>query len=184
MIMNLIVNAHDAMPTGGSITVETSSVVLDGTYAASNPGVAVGSYVLLAVTDTGVGMDRATQERVVEPFFTTKEQGRGTGLGFATVYGIVQQSGGHVSFQSEPGRGTTFHIFLPRTDSVETALPQHQPGVSLRGSETVLLVEDEAPVRHVVRSILVKKGGGNGGDGQEHNVFVPPTAAGDAAHGS
>jgi PAS domain S-box-containing protein len=159
VIMNLVVNARDAMPRGGNITIETSSVVLDDAYAASHAGVTPGAHVLLAVSDTGVGMDRATQERIFEPFFTTKAQGKGTGLGLSTVYGIVQQSAGHISVDSEIGRGTTFKVYLPQTDRVEnTAATQPVPSRPIRGAETVLLVEDEAPVRQVMRSILSKSG--------------------------
>jgi CheY-like chemotaxis protein len=158
VIMNLVVNARDAMPDGGQLTVETSSVVVDEAYAASHAGIAPGAYVLLVVTDTGCGMDRATQDRVFEPFFTTKEQGRGTGLGLSMVYGIVRQSGGHIWLASELGHGTTFQVYLPRTDRIAEPAVEAQPSVGMRGSETILLVEDEDPVRHVVRSILTKGG--------------------------
>jgi two-component system, cell cycle sensor histidine kinase and response regulator CckA len=157
VIMNLAVNARDAMPEGGRLTIEACNVELDESFGHAPAMLAPGRYVLLAVTDSGTGMDAETQAHIFEPFFTTKEKGKGTGLGLATVYGIVKQSGGYIWVYSEPGHGTTFKIYLPRIEeeNVSQALDTRSDPRSLqRGSETVLLVEDEKGVRELAREYL------------------------------
>jgi two-component system, cell cycle sensor histidine kinase and response regulator CckA len=159
VILNLAVNARDAMPHGGRLTILTANVDLDEDYACLHPPQPQGRYVLLSVSDTGIGMDAATQAHIFEPFFTTKEQGKGTGLGLSTVYGVIRQSGGHIWVYSEPGLGTTFKIYLPRTDeAVLVEKPIVGLATSLRGTETILLAEDEEPLRELTRNLLVDSG--------------------------
>jgi two-component system, cell cycle sensor histidine kinase and response regulator CckA len=158
VLMNLVVNARDAMPQGGAVTIETANVTLDGLYAGRHIAVKPGAYVLLAVSDNGSGMDAGTQARLFEPFFTTKGAGRGTGLGLSTVFGIVKQSGGSVEVVSQPGQGSSFKVYLPRIDqpvALETDGPEAQAS---RGSETILLVEDDDMVRTLVHETLQRQG--------------------------
>jgi PAS domain S-box-containing protein len=155
VLLNLAVNARDAMPDGGRLVIETANVTLDDEFVRSRSESEPGPHVVISVTDAGHGMDAATLARVFEPFFTTKEAGRGTGLGLSTVYGIVTQSGGHVTAQSEVGHGATFKVFLPRVDApVEPRRDRVEPGAPARGTETVLLVEDEPSLRVMVREVL------------------------------
>ncbi len=159
VIMNLAVNARDAMPDGGKLTIKTGNITLDANSSPKESAeITPGEYVMIAVSDDGVGMDEETQLRIFEPFFTTKEVGKGTGLGLSTVYGIVKQSGGFVWVHSEPGKGTTFQVHLPRTDKAKEAFVPRPPSPEVGGTETILLVEDEEQVRRAAERILKKAG--------------------------
>jgi CheY-like chemotaxis protein len=159
--MNLVINARDAMPSGGKLALRTANVTVDEDFARQFDGAKPGRYIRLTVSDTGSGMDAETQSHIFEPFFTTKGQGKGTGLGLATVYGIAEQAGGHVTLESAVGRGTTFHLYLP---GVEAGVPEgvsketHAAPSPAHGSETILVVEDQEAVRTLVCEILRKQG--------------------------
>ena len=158
VIMNLAINARDAMPQGGKLTLQTRNAFLDEQYAQGAPEVQPGRYVMLAVTDTGSGMDAYTKAHLFEPFFTTKDLGRGTGLGLATVYGVVKQSGGYIYVYSEPGHGTTFKVYLPEVMAPESPRASSESADLAAGTETVLLVEDDDHVRAFSRLMLQTSG--------------------------
>jgi signal transduction histidine kinase len=159
VLMNLVVNARDAMPNGGKLTIATNNVTLDGNYARTHRGAIPGDYVMLSVSDTGTGMTDEVKARLFEAFFTTKPKGKGTGLGLATCQTIVEQSGGHIGVYSEVGKGTTFKIYLPRVEQpLNVAATPIQTGPLPRGTETLLVVEDEPSVRHLARGVLEAQG--------------------------
>jgi PAS domain S-box-containing protein len=159
VVMNLAVNARDAMPSGGRLTIETADVVMDEMYARQHPGAKPGKYVMLSVADSGVGMNSETMLHIFEPFFTTKEVGKGTGLGLATVYGIMKQSGGYIWVDSELGKGSCFQIFLPRVEEAVTHVAEEtSPSPILQGNETILVVEDAEPLRKLARTFLEEHG--------------------------
>jgi len=159
VVMNLAVNARDAMPTGGRLTITTTNVHVDQTYATRHVRLQAGPYVMLAMSDTGCGMDTETQCHIFEPFFTTKAEGKGTGLGLSIVYGIVKQSGGHIEVESKPKQGTTFRLYFPKVeDVVESVAPQPVMAQPLVGNETILLVEDEEPLRRLISYLLRRWG--------------------------
>ncbi len=158
VIVNLVVNARDAMPQGGTLTIETANVDLEARLAGQHLGMTAGAYVMLAITDTGSGMRPDIQAQIFNPFFTTKGVGQGTGLGLSTVYGIVKQSGGNISVYSEPDRGSTFKVYLPRADEAEPEDAASPRGQATQGTETILLVEDDDAVRELARRTLQARG--------------------------
>jgi CheY-like chemotaxis protein/two-component sensor histidine kinase len=160
ILVNLAVNARDAMPEGGKLTLETQAITADEMYCRLHSGMKPGTYAMLAISDSGCGMDEETRQRIFDPFFTTKGQGKGTGLGLAMVYGAVQQNGGFISVYSEPGVGTTFKIFVPAADAAAVAEASAQPSIDALppGKETILLVEDEEMVRRLARMVLQRQG--------------------------
>ena len=174
IVVNLVVNARDAMPNGGTVTIETGNTFFDEPFAAEHFDVSAGPYVMLTVSDSGVGMDRATKEHMFEPFFTTKETGKGTGLGLATIYGIVRQAGGHIWIYSEPGMGTTFKIYFPRDDASPTLEARKRPPRTM-ASGTLLVVEDEPAVREMTTALLERAGYTviAATDGQEALAMIP-----------
>jgi CheY-like chemotaxis protein len=158
-VVNLAVNARDAMPLGGRLTIETENVYLDSSYARTHMGVSPGEFVLIAVSDTGHGMDAETRRRIFEPFFTTKEKGKGTGLGLATVYGMIKQAGGDIWVYSEPGHGSTFKLYFPRVAELASDSPEGDASLANRaGGETILVVEDENAVRELTVRMLQQLG--------------------------
>ena len=158
VILNLAVNARDAMPLGGQLTVETRNVVLDAVRARDLGDIVAGPYVCVSITDTGTGMDERTRQHIFEPFFTTKAVGKGTGLGLSTVFGIVKQTGGGIAVESRPGHGSTFRIYFPRLPESAAAPATAVPRASVRGSGTLLLVEDDEQVRDALRRLLADRG--------------------------
>ena len=159
VVMNLAVNARDAMPDGGKLTIQTADAEIDAAFAREHPGSVPGRYVMLAVTDIGTGMDPETQAQIFEPFFTTKGRDKGTGLGLATVYGVVKQSNGYITVDSEKGKGASFKIYLPRIEQNVPATSKSSPEpLNVRGSETILLVEDAEPLRRLAHLFLKENG--------------------------
>jgi CheY-like chemotaxis protein len=157
VLMNLAVNSRDAMPSGGKLVIETANVELDDTYGRQHLGARPGPHVMLAISDTGTGMDSETLSHIFEPFFTTKETGKGTGLGLSMVYGIVKQSNGYIMPYSEPGRGTTFKIYFPRTEEIVSPIQKTEEEIP-RGTETILVVEDEPALRELTCVLLEDAG--------------------------